>query len=252
MRKLISILLLLCPLLAYSQGFTPRRPYVLTSASTVSTNPVDALPVGMEFWWNAKDLSNSPVSLWTDRIKGYNFFQTNASARPTWTTNGVAFDGVQQYFIATNSYVPDNNSFPFLAIFQFNATTANQMLLCQSYGGGTVILGMGTVANYFYDGAVNAGVGPIGTNIVDFSYSLSSATNYNACTNGVIAHGNMAWPNAILARVGSGDGNAFANVVLKELIVWTNSGYPTFTNYWSATTRSNVHWYATNEWGGSP
>lgn len=228
-----------------------------SSGQSPPANPESILPVGMRYWYTARDLTSSPVTNWTDRVSGYHFWQTNSSLAPTWVTNdGVHFNGVDQRLFATNLDILNawGNGWPFLAVFRYDNTRKNSLLLGNGNGGGQFYIDISDTPDYL-GGPSSGSVGPMGNGIYDL---IGCQTNYNtffSATNGVrCINSTASWPSAQVTYVGYGGSSLdpYANVTLMEWIVWTNSSYPTFTNYWTLTTISNVHWYATNRWPHSP
>lgn len=110
MRKLISLFLLLCPLLALSQGFTPRRPFVLTSVTASNQTPEQLASYGLALRWVASDLGTNSlnVNTWTDRMQSAVWRMDEATLRPAYTTN----DGVS---INLTHYLTNNTFGPYFA-----------------------------------------------------------------------------------------------------------------------------------------
>lgn len=253
MKALLAAILLCFSLTA---GASPGKPYFVLD-STSATNSI--LPYGMKFWYNSNDLTNSPVAVWTDRIQGYNWWQTNVADQPTWDTNGVHFNGISQFLNASNGMVIVDQADATLTVFKFETTIKPQLLLGNELYAGQIFIGFGA-SDFFYNmNWIEKAVGPIGTSVMDFITAPFAVNDYGVYTNGVDGMSNrgVLWNKVDITRVGAGNTNAFApnsfaNVVLKEFIVWTNPYAPISTNYWTATTISNVHWYATNAWKYSP
>lgn len=254
--KSLCLSLLLLSLTAFGQAFTPRRPFVQSiSASTVDTNPSSVLPKGMLYWYTANDLSNSPVSVWTDRIQGYNWWQTNNSLRPTWTTNvGVTFNGVDQFLHASNSFPASYWGMASLQVFKLERTTSSQDLFAD-LSGSSRYLNVFPANSLAQPNSANR-INPIGTAVYDVIAAQTNYQQFGIYTNlmSAVADNTVPWGyNAAgIGFVGSGNGNEYAKFVLKEWIVWSNSAPAGQTQYLSFTTISNIHWYATNTWGYSP
>lgn len=92
-RAFLISLILALPASLFSQGFTYRRPFVLTSASTATTNP--AYLDHMWHYWVASDLAtNAPVGEWHDRYTSLILSNSVSAQTPTNSfTNGVWFSG---------------------------------------------------------------------------------------------------------------------------------------------------------------
>jgi hypothetical protein len=214
------------------------------------------LPPGMKHRWRSSDLAASlspgnAVSIWTDSISGWNWTQSNAPERPTYTTNGVAF--VSPSYLAVTNLIPTTSSIQnWLVVLKHNVTTAPQIVVGRAFSGGNIFLGFGNDANGWYEQATgNSAITPIGTNKISFlAAKTTNAVAYQAYTNGVsgwsAAFGwNNISPNNLTYQIGSGIGNAYFNGNLYEVIIWTNA---TFT----ASQIANIHAYCTNVYGITP
>lgn len=205
----------------------------------------DSLPNGIVHRWKASDLSASPVSVWTDSVSGYNW-TASGTAQPAWDANGVSFDGVNDTMTGTN--ITTSEVLNWLVVLDFDVTTANQMVLCNTYAGANIFVGIGSVAEHFYEGGLgDNALGPIGTSTFDIIVAKTGANSFNVYTNGTSGWSSAGgWNNSVnIARIGSGSGNAFFDGIIKEVIVWSNQ---TFT----AQQISDIHSYATNTYNFSP
>lgn len=247
---------------SHGQAFTPRRPFILASGtSTVNTNPESVLPFGMKYWWKATDLSNSPVSIWTDRIQGYTWVQSNTNYQPGWdASNGVKFNNTIQptnVLIGTNVSISTSIE-PWLIIFQYHSTAGGDRPVLAE-GGSTHFLDMcnpGFLIHFVY----GCSWLPWNTFRADIISANKSFNKHWTMTNGVEClidtsqFNSLGGPNQTMGASDQGGGAYISSYVdVMEVIVWTNTlAGVGQTNYWDATTVSNVHWYATNTWPHSP
>lgn len=246
--RILALFFSLLPILSMGQGFGFSDHVYLSPVPRVTVSGTGLLPPGMLFWYVANDLTNTPVSVWTDRIQGYNWYQTNASAKPTWATNvGVTFDGIQQFLYASNGVIPKAaGDGAFMLVCKFADTGGSQMVLCDTFSGGAIIVGKNTADKLY---SFSAGtIGPMGTTTFDLISAVTNVSSqFEVLTNGVPGwFGSGAWNRASLTHVGSGDGNGFGKVTINEFIVWTN------TMVFDPATISNMHYYATNTYPHSP
>lgn len=229
------------PLLA--QVFLPARK-ITPSLPSSSSDPTNLLPAGLALWWHDEDLSSSPVSVWTDRIKGYNWTQGTVANQPTWSTNGVSFDGSNDSLVATNMlpFQPGEvGDHAWLVIFGFDTIHANELVLANTNNGGEMLVAM-TTTNYFYTGTGgDTSIGLIKGGWMDLFMGLTTnASNpHRVYTNGIQGYENVAGWGASggFGYVGAGGTANYFDGLIKEVLVWSNV---TFT----AAQISNVHQYA--------
>ncbi len=240
MKKLF--LLLVFPSLVLCQPLT-LNDVVWSQRQVISS----LLPDGMSHRWRASDLNSSPVSIWTDSIQGYNW-TASGSARPTWDTNGVTFNGSNNDLAVTNiisSTVGLNQSW--LVVLKLSSTTSGQGIMSQAASGGEVFLATDTGGKLY---SANYTI-PGGLGISTFDLLTAKVTNavpYTVFTNGVslISNGFPFNDSVTILHVGSYDGaSGFGSFVLKEAIQWTNV-------IWTVDQVSNVHYYVTNTYGVTP
>lgn len=245
MKRLLSISVLMLPWLAHGQFILDPYRFLTTS---------DNLPPGIEFRWKASSLSSSPVSDWVDSVSGYHL-TASGTAQPSWSTNGVQFDGTSDVLTATNlnsrteSGSGDSSPRAWLVIMKAAVTTPAQMVLGEAYGGGTILFLFGDTDAYFYENVIgSAALGPITTNTFDIlACKSTNAVPYRCYTNGVIGWASaLAWNgNVTVSRVGSGNGNARYSGLIKEIIVWSNAVF-------TASQIADIHTYSTNTYGFTP
>jgi hypothetical protein len=224
------------------------RPMLPLNASE-SYFPADA---GMHLRWVATDLSATPVTNWTDRIQGSVMSQATAGNRPAWNlTNGVVFDGVDDFLTITN--IPSfptggQSNWTALVVSKWYDLASGHMLI-GNFAGGEIFIGTSS-ANYLYEGATGGNaIGQLSTNLFDlFICRSTNAVNpYRAYTNGLQGwQGSGGWNNGYAwPRLGRGNGNAPFSGQVHEIIVWTNY-------FWSAAQIARVHAYATNTYVVTP
>jgi hypothetical protein len=212
-----------------------------------SVNPTNYLPGGLALWWNSSDLSSSPVETWTDRVQGYNLKQTTAASKPTWSTNGVDFDGADDYFNGTNIigglYGTDTTKLgAWLVVFQTrDLASASQLILGNTGSGGDHFLRIDN--SRICDGGSTC-FDFTSTNFVDY---FTVTTNYPPQEAGAYTNGVHAVNYGVGATFGGsgvvyvGIGSSFAvpfEGIIREMICWTNV-------IWTPTMISNVHKYVT-------
>lgn len=243
MKRILTFLLCLLSLTAFGQGlFVSWNRFVPQITSS-------ELPSGIAFRWVASDLASSPVSLWTDRIQGYNW-AASGGARPSWDASGITFDGVANSMTGSNTIFSATSTNSWLVVLKWNSTTADKMVLCNACAGGQVFLALTTGAK-IYDGG-STGPGLFGTvNTTDILITkTTNATPYVVYTNGLSSwtSGSAFNDMGVIAAVdhlGSGVGNCFWSGVMKEIIIWTNTVF-------TANQVSNIHYYSTNTYAITP
>lgn len=254
MLRLISLLLF--PLVAFGQGFTPRRPFVLTSAP-VNPNPTNALPTGIYLWWVASDMpTNVTVSnQWLDRVQGKLMGNDIPSRQPTNSLKGVYFDGTKWL---TNLPGAALISFGFavLMIAENDSVSGGQVMIWNNGQGGNQAVGFVFSSGKLYWSYFNG-------QYVDLQYTrpnnylndmLFTPTNTEVhtafFTNGVSTGVDVPEQNAgsfDISGMGAepnGTPNSFYHGYIREVIVWTNLTGAS----WSSGMVSNAHWYATNQY----
>lgn len=214
-----------------------------------------SLPTGgMKHRWRASDLASSPVSTWTDSISG-NSLTAAGSARPTWSTNGVLFDGVANIMdFATN--IVNTTNVNFLLVAKWNALpTAGQTakILGDKTSNSIMFVGVNNVAGatYFHNKASITAIPFANTATLDFlAAGTTLATPFQVFTNGTSAwtHATDTWNSGMIINAMSGQVAGlpqwFSGVV-KEYVVWTNAVF-------TASDIAQIHAYAVATYGVSP
>lgn len=251
-RLLVACVALMVCVPLVAQVFLPARRVV--PSVDAYYNPTNWL-LPPEYWWNATDLASSPVETWTDRVKGRNLKQTTADLKPFWSTNGVYFDGVADYFVATNILAVDMPGGSSLGSWLFvlgprqPSRAVQQLIIGNQPSGGDVTLIVQT--NWFGDGngAVGDEIGPITTDYIALFLQTSnlSSTVYGF-TNGILARAASPWASsANILRVGNTSvADGFGNFwpyegYIQEIIGWTNAAF-------TEAALSNLNKYVTSVW----
>lgn len=205
------------------------------------------LPSGIWLRWRASDLSSSPVSSWSDEIQNWTWVQATGGNKPTWSTNGVAFNGSGQFMTTSNfTALTQSTNQSWLIVSKFNSTSGGKILLGVNCGGGNIFFGASSGA--LYDGNGNS-ISPAPVNILyDFLLTKTGTNTWQVYTNGI-----SAWSH----NYGLNDGTIVNHLSLEnstgctfdglvqEILVWTN-------NLFTSSQVSNIHHYATNTYGFSP
>ncbi len=256
MKRLLALASLLIPITLFSQGFgsfSHDQPFLAANISSGVSDPTNALPFGIGYWWVASDLSSSPVSTWTDRVSGFILKQTSGANQPTWTTNGVRFTAASSQFMVTNG-TPGifwkflntaGNLGDTMLIILDRASTGEQYVFSQN-GGGQILGWFSGAAGLWNISATSFGTTTTGK-WYDFLYAGTNAAAFNIYTNGVLGVN-----SAMNARSPSDFGRLntptgfYYDGTIKEIIVWTNViGF-------TSVQASNIHWYSTNVYKYTP
>lgn len=110
-RAFLISLILALPASLFSQGFTYRRPFVLTSVTVSNQTPEQLASYGLALRWVASDLGTNSlnVNTWTDRVQGAIWRNDDSGGQPGYTTNnGLSFD--LTHFLTNNSFGPYFNT----------------------------------------------------------------------------------------------------------------------------------------------
>ena len=229
------------------------HPISLSDTSWPNASTPSILPDGIWLRWRASDLSSSPVSSWSDEIQGWTWTQSSGANQPTWSTNGVTFNGSSQYFTSSNLIAQTtlgavSEGQAWLIISKFSTTTGTHVLLGDSSRctGGFIFYAIDS--DILYE-ELGSGPSPVPTALFDFLTVPSATNSYRAYTNGVSAWTNASgWNDGVsFNRIGSsGDGTLCQfHGDLQEIIVWTNVIF-------TSTQVSNIHHYATNTYPITP
>lgn len=256
MLRLISLLLF--PLVAFGQGYTPRRPFVLLSPapSTPDSIITNDIP-GIYLWWHSGDLPvGTNVTNWTDRIQGLQL----KSPTTTYTTNsadGVYFDGTH-YF--TNTYIGFGTlEWNILVISKQWNTSGAQMVLgdvssvSPNGNGVPQFNGNGNTYWVHYLGQfVNMNIPTAVNQLRDiFVVCTNTSSRMTAFTNGI--HTTLQIPQTDYQLVTIGVvGNDYSltqplKAYVLDIIIWTNIS----TFAYTAPMISNAHYWVTNVSGGN-
>lgn len=236
-------------LTCFGQAFTPRRPFIPAASS--SQEIPQQLPV-LRFWWVASDLSNSPVSVWTDRVHGEQLVQATAANQPLWQTNvGVKFFGTNWMYFTHPVTMMTNTSWA-VAVTTDTSSAASRNLLSFT-DQNSVYLQRNWAGKWR---ALKIDTGPTAVNgakfyaMITHSNSLVPARSYYY-TNGTMYGSGAQAENSTLLYTFT---NMFRNQVaptepyygtVMELLCWTNELVFPF----SAAQVSNVFFYLTNKYG---
>lgn len=193
----------------------------------------------LEHWWVGSDLTNSPISSWTNRITIGSVLRTNGVNDVTWTTDHVNLVGninpLQAFPLLgfDGRYTPTTNGGCVAIIFSQNQSTTTGEILVSTNGL--------NLLDVLSDGATlrweGTQVATIPKNVVfDFIYN---ADGY-CWTNGI----------ATTLRGGLGAHLGFSGVSrlkgsIYEILIWTNGPL-------TSGQISNFHYYATNTYKYSP
>ncbi len=254
MKRLIALSAILLPICLFSQGFgifSRDQPFFAKDISTVSS-PTNSLLAGIGYWWVASDLTNSPVTTWTDRVSGFILKQPTVANQPTWSTNGVRFA------VASTQYLVTNGSPPIVWRLGPSVDYGDAILviLDRASTGDTTVIGPTTPGGRIlaFDFGANAWDNGSGSQFgitttgqwYDYLYAGTNfAGAYATYTNGVLAFTGAASKHSPHIFGGGSSGASFDGTI-KEIIVWTNIAGTTSLQ------ASNIHWYATNTYKYSP
>lgn len=232
--------------------FGVEQPFFFQKSEATAEQPSPKTIVpGLAYWWVASDITNGwSVTNWYDRLQNYPLTQESASNRPTNSTSGVAFFSSN---CLTNVAITPTASYSLshFVIIKPVIRTRNW----EDY--------LGNKTNsYFYgfqrispehwyaswDGVTSQNLD--GINIATNKWYLlvvsepasGSGQNHNTYTNGVgaisVNYGTWPLPNAFSSVGGSAGSTVYLDGYIRELGIITNTV--------SASTVSNLFWYATN------
>lgn len=256
---LVVVVVYFC-LIAHGRGqaFTPRRPFILQSASTGGggTNGTPYSVPGIYLWWNYQDAlqqgTNVYMTNWVDRIQGRIFTNESGSTdRPIAHTNGVQFNGSTTY--TTNVVAVDlttDYSLIFVILeWSYNAATrASYMVYHTGLAAGSRAYTLKNTAEW--EERVSSGsfytLAPAGTISSNVLLSLSSM---NVLTN------DMFFTNGVRSRLGStGGAQKFRNLGGVEYTEWPFKGWIrdviVYTNaFLDPTLVTNLQYWASTNYG---
>lgn len=236
--KVLCLSLLMLSLSAFGQAFTPRRPFVYQLASTVNTNPEPQQLAGLYLWWNSGDTlsqgTNVVITNWIDRIQGWVFTNETSATRPSNSTNGVVFDGVDD--LLTNVVAVNQSSIhslTFLVLqWDLNSSVSPTFLM---YSAGTA-----NQIEWFHNAGQTWGLtynppasgcsrcdGGIQTNVLMTVAMLDTAGNSYSYTNGIVSKTGCGTGNLQFNELGGIDYWPFKGRIL-DLIVYTNNADSTY------------------------
>ena len=240
MKLCLSIVLLL--LLQAHAG----HPIALSDPSWPKTYVATVtLPDGIWLRWKASDLSSSPVSSWSDEIQNWTWVQSTGGSQPTWSANGVAFNGAGQFMTTSNfTALTQSTNQSWLIISKFNDTSGARVVLGSGCSGGTIFFGVS--GGDIYDGNGN-NISPAPVNVLyDFLLTKTAANTWQIYTNGI-----SAWSQSYGLNDGTTvnhlglQSSCLFNGLIQEIIVWTN-------NLFTSAQVSNIHHYSTNTYSFAP
>lgn len=234
---------------ARGQAFTPRRPFILQSASTGgSTNQEPYNLSGLYLWWHSDDFlsyqTNGSIACWTDRIQGWIFTNETSGSRPTISgTNGVAFDGTAQFMTNVTAVNMSGDSGHSLIFVVMQWIPSGITPVYMSYTDGTSWQDR-RLQSSDHNWAINYGPPSTGCNIVHVPTNelmTLSTLNYTG--------GERAYTNGVYANASCGGFQKFNWIgftpsfwyfkgYIRDIICYTNQSDPTFvTNlqYWAYT-----------------
>lgn len=242
MRTLVAFLCFL-PWLTLAQ--VPTMPggavpwYKKPTAS--SFTPKDIPSIAYRWVWT--NVSGSPVQSWRDEIRGDYFVQGTSAARPTTNASGVYFEA-DKYLVCSNFTRVLANTNAFLLVFKLDGAAGGvyRSIFSDSSAANTIqVKNTGILCNDAVDTYSSAV--PNDT-VIDWVFDGGDQKNY---TNNIISLSGKTYTTATYTEVGTSTavGNA-----------WTLKGwiaeFCVFTNILSSTSRSNLHWYATNTYSFTP
>lgn len=249
MRTLFLLLLSCLP--CFAQFGVEQPMFQLTSTQFAPTDIQ-----GLAYWWNSVDLTNNVTATnWIDRIQGVVLTNGNLSARPTNSVYGVGFGGST---FLTNSVLGGGPIAAPLSYFMIVKWTDPNNTLSPITGYGTgastlrVYLASKTWADTFASGCrwveargastkitcLGAGTASVPTNsVITLSGCFDGGATGNYYTNGVLSF-SAGSQTFTFDQVGhESDGNFFKGYINQILV---------YTNFLSATSVSNLNYYATS------
>ena len=255
MKRLFAILILIImPLAVVRAQFGVEQPFFALASTAAASGPFGPTNVaGLGNWWVFSDVvTNAAVSNWVDRIQ-FKALTNSGTARPTNSALGVHFVEASSTQL-TNSGVPigDNDGTKkhtqWYIINLDNASGFHAFVGTSPAAARQNHLGFDFGKNYFFitptlyeSGAIAAGawvdvclVGGSGNTSTWYTNGVASTTVANSLDNGI------NW------RCWGGDGlNGFCSVFVREYAIFTNTVL-------SASSVSNLHYYATNLYKYTP
>lgn len=221
--------------------------------------PIDSLlPGGISHDWDASTTATGNVALWTDKVSGWNWYQSTGTNQPISDGFGVSFYG-------TNVLQNTNMSIKLNGVSGTDAAvcvlrvyppgTVPLMIIHGTCSGGDIFLGFYASGGGTWYSA--AGGNPVGgqanTNTVcDFLWAGYNSGSDHTYTNGVLwssqSLGDFATGGAGLDNIGKNFADACTGLrgTIYRFIQWTNViGFTT-------TQVSNIHYWAQSKYGATP
>lgn len=233
-----------------------------------ATIPLPKTIPGLALWWVYTDTTTNNVAPtnWIDRIQSLVWTNGDSASRPTNTVIGMGYGGASprfltnqpQFDMGTNwsvvMFVTDanpsssagladglfcENGSNFNAGLNFQGTTVDR-LFWTSHAGGNTSLGAATISR---------------SNEYDIVFMESNSVSSSGATFGFT--NGIFYASAARESVDTYLGGSGANLVsgANHLATWFDGymrEFMVFTNLLSSQNISNIHYYRTNTYGGSP
>jgi hypothetical protein len=243
--------------LKWGAATSTPHPYASIIPVTRSFQPIDI--AGCSLWLDAADpstltLSGSNVSQWNDKSgNGSHVSQATSANQPTYTSNGVLFDGVNDFLrssVAISSFITASDYTVFLYGINFSVTAGGPsytgpMFISDENGWFGIFISSTQVGAYNWDGNADyAGVSYTTSNnaIVTTQHTggvLSASLFGN--TAGTVASGNTGNLTFQLNLGRSYAGSFHTNCRINELII--------FNRALTVSERQQVEGYLAWKWG---
>lgn len=197
----------------------------------------------MALRWKTNNVT-SPLSTWVDIIQGKHLDQLDAARQPTLGVSGVAFTGTQ---LLTNH----------VSVITANQNVAWLFIVTKDAGGGELLgdSGVGTTgysvesnSQWFFESSHRLSSAITAGAIQDLVFSADA--NSKSYTNGILSVSSAFIAAFNVKTIGADQwenvppGGDFFHGKIMEIIAWTNT--------LSSVDASNLHYYRTNVYGGSP
>lgn len=215
-------------------SFSHDQPYLAADRASVLTRPVINYP---RYLWSVDSLTyltpGDRVLSWTDSISGVVLTNTAAQA-PIYSTNGVEFYGTNCLHpqgalgivnLGDTHSAGGTNSI-FALILNHRSVLKNQMVLCGTYSGGDILIGIGNTDGHYYDGAYGGDGIPVSTGLYDLLQNYwANGQGGQIFTNGMLVAGypNTIFEHATIQHIGTDETHRYGlDGFIKEIAYWTN------------------------------
>jgi hypothetical protein len=245
--------------LAWKWGLQGNLPATHPFLSGIySSNPLSSfLPTsisGCVLWLDASDSSTvfsdisgttpatngGTVAYWKDKsTSGYNATQSNASNRPTWSSNGMTASSTTISLTTSYTAVPSAES-AFVVVTPTSGAATNLLYTTTSGGRSFFMNGLTLQLNKQLTGAVfqSSSIFTYGIKtLVGSVYTGSSATGYNNGTSVATGSSNVPFSGSGTTGIGTSNWNG----IIYEIVV--------FNSALSTTQRQQVEGYLAWKWG---